>query len=95
MKESKQEIDDTENQNYNNIRDKDSIYSIFEGNNEKYKNLSKIPLKSSLRDASNERSSSQQQKTVSFMNMRGTHFLTMNIDSFNKTEIDQNVSNNK
>lgn len=42
--------------NSDNIKDKDSIYGIFEGtlNNEKYQ-FFKRPLKSSLRDASAER----------------------------------------
>lgn len=48
-------------------RGKDSIYSIFENTqNDARKLSSRFPLKSSMRDASNERCSSQQQKTVSF-----------------------------
>lgn len=56
------------------MRDKDSIYSIFESAQaEARKLLPRAPMKSSMRDASNERCFSQQQKTVSFrQNMRNS-----------------------
>lgn len=47
------------NSTANYTKDRDSIYSIFDPQGQR------VPLKSSMRDISNERSASQQ-KTVSF-----------------------------
>jgi hypothetical protein len=60
--------DTSEHQDNNSAkRDKDSIYSIFDNATSEAKDfLSKLPLKSSIRDASHERACSQQNKTVSF-----------------------------
>ena len=58
---------DFDNETANHTRDRDSIYSIFDqAQNEARKLLGKGPLKSSMRDISNERSASQNHKSVSF-----------------------------
>lgn len=72
---------DNENLNSDNIREKDSIYGIFEGgfNNEKYFNYKK-PLKSSMRDASGERINySKNNKTVSFKEQMSRNQSAQNI----------------
>ena len=58
---------DFDNETANHTRDRDSIYSIFDqAQNEARRLLGKGPLKSSMRDISNERSASQNHKSVSF-----------------------------
>lgn len=58
-------------------RDRDNIYSIFENNDGR--NGSKGPLKSSMRDISGERNSSQQHKTVSFQESQSRNAVNTNI----------------